>query len=90
MISIRYLKSWFFLDVISIIPFGSFIDNQNSKSFGPNKIVKMYRLLKMTNMSRIFRVINSKALLFRRLGSLIHLESGTKRLLFLTLVLLLL
>ena len=53
MIALHYLKSWFVLDLVSVLPLGIVLGGTSSGS-NLSKVAKMYRLIKLTNISRIF------------------------------------
>jgi len=51
-IALNYLKTWFFLDLISVVPFdliALLLDNNNLK------VVRIFRLLRLLKLVRIFR-----------------------------------
>ena len=49
----RYLKTWFFLDIIAIIPFDLMLRSSDSV-----KIVKLVRLGRLVRLLRIFKVLD--------------------------------
>ena len=55
---LTYLKSWFAIDLISIMPISYFTDNtfkyNNLTRIG--KIPKLYRLLKLTKLLRMSKI----------------------------------
>ena len=68
LIAIQYLKGWFWVDFIALIP-TAFIENvigahinANSKSQSLTKLVRIlriYRLFRIVRMAKIFKVFNS-------------------------------
>jgi hypothetical protein len=57
-IALRYLKSWFFIDFIAIIPFGAIASSTGDMSSLSRlaKLPRLYRLLKMTKYSNSFNI----------------------------------
>lgn len=90
MIAIKYLKSWFLVDLVSIVPFDLFIYGQNNHLYGFNKISKLYRLVRVTRISRMFKILHAHNHFIRMVTDYIKIGDGARRLLFLALILILL
>lgn len=56
-IAVRYLKGWFIIDLISIVPFDLILHtNQNIlKSLRISRLIKLYRLLRLLRVSRLLK-----------------------------------
>lgn len=83
------MRSWLLLDLVSVLPLGLLMGKM-SNSNNLSKVAKMYRLVKITNMSRVFHILTTKNLVFQTLANLVKFQVGTRRLLFLFLVMILL
>jgi hypothetical protein len=58
MIAIRYLKFFFWLDLIPIIPFEVFTDNKKLELLGLLKFLKLSRLLRLAKLKKILTIVN--------------------------------
>lgn len=59
----RYLKSWFFVDLVSIIPFEIFLGNINDMN-SMIKIVRigrLYKLMKLSKLLKLFKIIQMRS-----------------------------
>ncbi len=54
-IASRYLKGWFSIDLVSILPFDTVALAMNSKELSQLKILRVIRLLRLIKLMRIFR-----------------------------------
>jgi hypothetical protein len=53
-----YLKSWFFLDVLSILPLDMMLTGLNVNSlFRFARIGKLYKLIRMTRLAKLFKLL---------------------------------
>jgi hypothetical protein len=52
--AMRYLKGWFSIDLVSVIPFELFIAPQNGREVNIN-LVRLPRCLKLLRLPRLFR-----------------------------------
>ena len=55
LIASRYLKGWFSIDLVSILPFDTVALAMNSKELSQLKILRVIRLLRLIKLMRIFR-----------------------------------
>ncbi len=87
-----YLTSWFIIDLISVVPFDMFLSSypRNQGTIGLSKISKMYRLIRLTRMARMFKVLHLRNHMIKNITESLKIGIGTRRLLFLTLILILL
>jgi Ion transport protein len=58
-IACDYMKSWFLLDLLSIIPFSYFVpDNSSGSDLSKiSKLGRIYKLVKMTKLIRVLKVL---------------------------------
>jgi hypothetical protein len=62
-IALKYIKGWFFLDIIACIPFQLLeLISPNSGSGGYNKLLRLARLPRLYRLLRIFRVFKTSKL----------------------------
>eukprot|EP00892_Ulva_mutabilis_P006693 jgi/Ulvmu1/4396/UM002_0121.1 len=52
----NYIRSWFFLDLVSIFPFEVFLPNAQTGGAASIRLVKLVRLLRLLKLGRMFRV----------------------------------
>ena len=80
-VSLTYIKSWFFIDLFAIIPFdlvfgaGDFNDIVRI-----TKIGKMYKLVKLTRLLRVLKIVKEKSKLFKYLQDIFKVGVGMQRL----------
>jgi hypothetical protein len=86
----HYLRSWFLFDLLSVIPFDLLLSGVSVQSLSFNKMAKMYRLVKLMKVSRMLKVIKDKMTIFEKIQRFINIGTGTRRLLFLMIILFLL
>lgn len=89
----RYLTTWFLVDVISVFQFDLFLDagisnvNQLTRI---SRIGKFYKILKMTRIFKMLRIVRVKNKLARHLHDVLKIGAGNERLLFLIIMFLVL
>ena len=82
-----YLKSWFFIDIISILPISQFIEVGDYASLARiTRLPKLYRLIKITKLSRLLKVIKERNTLSKYLNEVLKLSVGFERLSFFALI----
>jgi hypothetical protein len=58
MIAIKYLSTWFFPDLIAVIPFDAFISNGSvNKLARISRIGKVYKLIRIAKLTRLIRFL---------------------------------
>lgn len=92
----EYLKGWFWVDLISIIPFDRIVHLflQNAPSSGNRvnslirvmKIGKIYKLIRLIRIIKILKVIKQKTKIDANLTSKVKIEGGSERLMFVSLI----
>ncbi|XP_031571692.1 potassium/sodium hyperpolarization-activated cyclic nucleotide-gated channel 2-like [Actinia tenebrosa] len=59
-IAVRYVKTWFFLDLISSLPFDYMVEaathSQGTKLFGASRALKILRLAKLLSLLKLLRI----------------------------------
>ena len=74
----RYIRTWFFVDLISIIPFELFLGNINDMN-SMIKIVRigrLYKLMKLSKLLKLFKIIQMRSKLLQYLSEIISISSG--------------
>lgn len=85
------MKSWFFPDLISVIPFEIFFS-----AFSLNKMARFARIGKVTKLIRMARVVRLvkiskiKTSLVKNMKDVVMISMGTERLIFILLMFLIL
>lgn len=84
MIVREYMKSWFVVDLLAIMPFELFIDSQNNFSGVVRiaRIGRMYKLIKMTRLLRILKIVKERSKLLKYLNDILKIGLGFERLFF--------
>ena len=87
MIVKEYLSTWFFIDIVSVIPFDliMMISSVNRVT-RIARIGRLYRLIRLIKMIRIFKVVQSRRTLMKKVTQRFQIGIGVERLLFLTLL----
>ena len=85
LIATEYVKSWFFFDIISILPIDYLMDQANyNQLFRFTKIGKLYKLVRMTRLAKLLRLLKKKKYLVSKMSEKLQLSSGHDRLIMLT------
>ena len=60
----KYLKGWFFIDLVAIFPFDMLMTSANSK-YNPlvrvARFGRLYKLVKLTKLMRVIKIIKDQA-----------------------------
>ena len=68
LIATEYVKSWFFFDIISILPIDYLMDQANyNQLFRFTKIGKLYKLVRMTRLAKLLRLLKKKKYLVSKM-----------------------
>ena len=84
-IAITYLKGWFIVDLLAIIPFDNILTSINSDVNGIVRIARvgrLYKLVKLTRMLRILKIMKEKSKLMKYLNDILKIGHSLERLLF--------
>jgi hypothetical protein len=87
-ISKKYLKTWFAVDFLSIIPFNIMFNADDYASLARiARLPKLYRLVKLTKMMRILRVVKERDTFIKYLTDVLKVNVGLERMAFFILLL---
>ena len=79
-----YMKTWFFVDLISILP----IDMINMAGTNANallrfaKIGKLYKLIRLSRLAKLFKLLKGNNAVFSQMSNSMQLSSGVERIVF--------
>ena len=78
-----YLKSWFFIDLVSIIPLDTILQTSNFSSLARiARLPKLYRLIRMFKLIRLLKVIKERNTISKYLNEVLKLSVALERLVF--------
>ena len=77
-----YIKGWFFIDLIAILPLELIIASDVNSLVRVARIGKLYKLIKITRLVRLIKVIKSQGKLFNKLNDFFKLGAGFEKLSF--------
>jgi hypothetical protein len=90
-IAMDYLKTWFFVDLLSIIPFDIILMYGNVNRIARfSRIGKLYKIIRMTKMVRLLKIAKVRNKLVKDLSEVLRISVGFERLLFLLIIFILL
>jgi hypothetical protein len=74
-IALNYLKSWFFIDLTSVLPLSYFINTTDYTSLARiTRLPKLYRLIKMTKLARVIKIFKERSTLSKYLNDILNLN----------------
>jgi hypothetical protein len=83
-IALEYLKSWFPIDLISVIPFDLIITyGQFTRIARISRISKISKIIRMTKMVRLLKIGKVRTKLFKNFSQMTEINAGLERLIFL-------
>lgn len=87
-ISQNYLKGWFVVDIIAILPFDYILalGNFDVKMVRVVRVGRLYKLVKLTRLLRILKLVKDKNKLMKYLNDLLKVGLGFERLFFFVLI----
>ena len=81
----KYLKFWFWMDLLSIIPFDRIFMEANS-DFGNmakfTRVGKLYKMIRMLRMVKMIRLLKDRKKIISSLDSVLKVNAGFERLIF--------
>lgn len=87
----EYLKTWFAVDLISVIPFDIILMYGNVNRVARfTRIGKLYKIIRMTKMVRLLKIAKVRNKLVKDISELLRIGVGFERLLFLMVIFILL
>jgi hypothetical protein len=79
----NYIKGWFTVDILAIIPFESILDASNLNGLVRlAKIGRLYKLVKLTRLLRVLKIMKDKTKLMKAFSDLLKIGLGFERLFF--------
>ena len=87
-IALAYIKSWFFVDLISIIPIDKFIASGTSRLTQLTKFSRftrfsrLVRLFRIIRMAKMFRICKDRKRIQNRAGSMVKLDPNMERIMW--------
>ena len=95
-IACEYLQGWFLLDVFAILPLENIFDLFGKEDSGNinslarlAKIGRLYKLIKLTKLLRVLKIVKERSKLLKYVREVVKLGYGFERLVFMTLIFLL-
>ena len=85
-IAIKYLKGWFFIDILSIIPFDIIIDGNSSYNILARilRTSRLYKLLRLLRLMKIIKLAKNDKKVTANHEQKMKIRYGTERLIFFT------
>jgi Ion transport protein len=84
MIARNYLKTWFIIDMSSVIPFDQLYQFGNINKISRfTRIGKIYKLIKMMKIVRLIKIVKVNNKLVKNLSEILKISAGTERLTYL-------
>ena len=86
-IASSYLRSWFFVDLISILPL-DVINMVGMNAMNANslirfaKIGKLYKLIRLSRLAKLFKLLKGNNAVFSQMSNSMQLSSGVERIVF--------
>jgi hypothetical protein len=94
MIAKRYLKGWFIIDMVSIIPFDVLLQASFEKNYNFlirfAKLGRLYKLIKLTRLLKLAKVVKESGKFMKVFSDELKVNPSIERLCFFILVLLML
>ena len=82
-IACNYLRFWFYIDVVSIIPFNQILQTSDYSSLVRiARLPKLYRLFKIFKIFRLMKVVRERNNLIKYVNDLFRLNAGFERFIF--------
>lgn len=86
-----YVSTWFFIDLVSIVPFDLlFVFGNFNRLARVARIGKLYKIIRMTRMVRMLKIVKERNKLVKYLNEILKIGVGFERLMFMMLIFLVL
>lgn len=83
-IAIYYLKGWFIIDLLSIVPFDKLLNFNNVNAIAKfARIGRLYKIIRMTRLAKLLKLIKSKNTIVTQFSTKLKIDHGMERLMFL-------
>jgi hypothetical protein len=79
MIAKEYIRSWFFIDVLAILPFDLLIRSDYNQLVRFTRIGKIYKLIKITRLIRLVKILKTQSRLFASLKTYFNMGSNLEK-----------
>lgn len=84
----NYIKFWFWIDLLSIIPFDYLFSSSGDNTSALNinalfrfaKFSKLYKIVRLTRLAKVFKLLKKNKALISRFSEKLKLNSGLERL----------
>lgn len=82
-IASSYLKSWFLVDIISVLPISEFLQTGDFASLARiARLPKLYRLIRLIKLMRLLKIVKERNSISRYLTEVLKLSIAIERLVF--------
>ncbi len=82
-IALEYIKSWFFIDLLSIIPVSEFLETGDFSNLARiARLPKLYRLIRMVKLIRIMKIVKERNTISKYLNEVLKVSVALERLVF--------
>jgi voltage-gated potassium channel Kch len=82
-IALTYIKSWFFIDLMSIVPVSEFLDTGDFSNLARiARLPKLYRLIRMVKLIRIMKIVKERNNISKYLNDVLKVSVALERLSF--------
>jgi CRP-like cAMP-binding protein len=79
----HYLLTWFFLDVVSCIPFNLILDVNNYNSLARvSRLPRLYKVIRIIRLTRMLKIAKEKSKLSKYLNEVLSFSIGFERFVF--------
>ena len=89
MIAKEYLKSWFIIDLVAILPFDVIFKSAGANSVDMIRLARMgrmYKMIKMAKILRVLKIIKQRSQLLKYLSEFLKIGLGFERLFFFAII----
>jgi hypothetical protein len=77
---VRYLSTWFLVDLISVIPFDLVYDSGNVNKIARfTRIGKVYKLVRLTKLARLIKIVKIQNEFIKHVTDLLKIGAGFER-----------
>jgi len=82
-IAMNYIKSWFFIDLMSIVPVSEFLETGDFSNLARiARLPKLYRLIRMVKLIRIMKIVKERNTISKYLNEVLKVSVALERLSF--------
>ena len=82
----QYIRFWFWLDLLSIIPFDLIISHTSNGDMGNvakiSRVSKLYKMVRMLRMIKMIRIFKDRKKIMANLDKAMNTNAGSERILF--------